>query len=665
MRTYDVLFDFGEFPKESGGGDQFAPDAITTSPYAIVAVWRHRFPVTFSRANGKSFSTNPNDATELRNDVLIIVDDLQQLQVQQTKTNHVSQLNATLHTGMNYLVEILPGDWVAAWIVNDEHKMLDIITRLKQGLACNRFYDGIKFLGKIASIRKHITQSPSGTRQSSYSIVGAGFTELDAQIYYEPYLSTQQVGLATDWLRKTGIEINNLINQKKTGIDINSAIPLFLDAFYGQGVPPNQGLGGTGPSTNQGLNNPNAFVIPDPVAATFGVTQGTKSSGKKSWNDICEVVIGIQKYQLSATLSEEVVTGLQNGKPYSGGPEFIFTPDGLSGFDRRHETSFPLLGTFLPSSPQFDGQKTVWAILQQYLNPTINEMYTCLRVNPDGNVMPTLIVRQLPFSSGMLSEQYVPKPVQIANEKTVSEVADRRHSQVADVVGSGGAGVSFNAPRNLTLTRFIELPRWKIHPVLVKEVDLGRSDSMRWNFIHVYGETGLKNQNRAGYIVRDPPIVDDLDVIRSGLRPYMATVHCDPQDAKGRKAGDWMYILSDILMGQHMLLTGTMQTLGITSPICPGDNVEFDEHILHIEAVSHVFAISPNGTKQFRTNLTLSSGVKAHQIDGRDLSLYSGTTQQDLSRFDNSSTEYKLHKTAASDPESGDPEDPVELPRED
>lgn len=621
-RYYDTLLEFGE--QGNGPKPDDAPDALEASSYAIMAVWRHRFPVTFSRAKGESFSKSPADAIRLREKALVIVEDVQSMSVSHSKTNHVSQMSATLLPGANYLTEMFPGDWVAVWMVNSAAKARSLLERIQSGKACNGFSDGLKFLGRLASVRKRITQGSSGMRAAVYSVNAAGFTELDASLYYDPHLASISVGAATDWLRKTGIDINNLIVKgggdanSGGGISINKILPLFLDAFYGQGVPKNEGFQGS-LDTNAGLNNPNAFIVPDEVAAVLGVTSGTKPSGKKSWNDICTTMWGIQKYQLSATTDfrQDDAQLVSDSKAGS-----IFTPDGVPTETGKRRLKCPddLLGTFLPSPPQFNGQRTVWAILQQFLNPVVNEMFACLRAGPNGDVFPTLVVRQLPFSSGLVDETYRPKEVKAANEQRDRQKGKDQRHEAQRVPES----------RQLKLTRFGELPRWLIHPILIKSVDLGRSDSLRFNFIHVEGETGLQTQNRPGGIVRDPPVTDDLDIIRSGLRPYLQVVNCAPADTHNRKAGDWMYILSDILMGQHLTLTGTMECQGLASPVAPGDNIEYDGHVLHIEAVSHNFVSQPNGMRIFSTSFALSHGLKADQLEGGDFSMYSGTAPDDL-----------------------------------
>lgn len=655
-RYYDVMLDFGERGRVENPED--GPDSVQVSPFAVLAVWRYRYPVTFSRAKGESFSKSPADITRLRDPVLVVVEDIQNLQVTTTKTNHVNQLNATLFNGANYLVEIFPGDWVAAWMVNDAATAQDLIKRIQNSDRCNRWQDGLKFLGRISAIRKRISQAPGGLRVTTYSLNAAGFTELDASIYYEPALASQSVGLATDWLRKTGIEVNDIIkksgsqqNQSSGGIDVNALMPMLLHAFYGSGVPKNQGFQSSAvPDTNQGLNNPNAFVIPEPVAAILGVTKGTKPNGLKSWTDICDLLMGIQKYKMNQTSDSGVQGESAGGGSSNTVAGSVFTPDGTTGAGSGdiglHKCPDDLLGTFLPSVPQFNGQRTVWSLLQQFLNPTVNEMYATLRPNAVGNVVPTLVIRQLPFNSGILDETYKPKVIPATNQPDQKKKGGKPQQKPAEN--------PVNSARKLALTRFAELPRWIISPVLIRGADLGRSDSLRFNFVHIYGETGLQSQNKTGYIVRDPPVTDDMDIMRAGFRPYMVSVNCAPADANSRKAGDWMYIMSDIVMGQHLTLTGTMDVVGLHSPICPGDNVEFDGHVLHIEAVSHSFAIQPgSGMKTFTTSLALSHGLKADQLQGGDFSMFSGTDSGDLREYEApTSRDYRVNKTEPNSPPS-------------
>jgi hypothetical protein len=636
-RVYDVLSDFG---LKSSDVQEDAPDAISTSPSAILVVWRYKHPVTFSRQKGSSFSTIITDAVTLREKPLFVTDDLQNLSVQSTKGSHVSQMSAVLHPGMNYLTEIFPEDWVAVWIGNDVEVVSDVISAIESGEPANGFRSGLKFLGRVAGIRKRIQQQPGGVRTSSYTMTAAGFTELDASIYYEPQLAANAVGTSTEHLRKTGVEINKIIADNGQGIDLQKAISLYLHAFFGAGVPKNQNFQSQDDRLRitAGLDDPNVFIIPDPVAKTLGVTKATRQNGAFAYTDILELLHGIQTYQLDAGGTESSQSIDSESDQRLG---MIFAPDNVdtSADGRDRKTSHTMIGTFLPTVPQFTGQRNVWSILQQYLNPTINEMYTCLRPNPQGQIFPTLVVRQLPFSSGVISEHYKPRPLSDLvspedqkNQKKQDDAVKAKSQEEYDDMMKNRAKV--NEGHDLVLTRFAEVPRWLIHPILIKSVDLGRSDAARINFVHIQPEIGTKNQSKTAYLVRDPPVRDDLDTYRAGLRPYMMSVPCHPSDARNRKAGEWQYIMSDILMGGHLLLNGTMETQGIQSPICPGDNIEFDGHVLHIEAISHRYGVGADGGKQFQTSLTLTHGMSGRQSQASDLGIYAGSRGDDLTQYD-------------------------------
>jgi hypothetical protein len=52
--------------------------------------------------------------------------------------------------------------------------------------------------------------------------------------------------------------------------------------------------------------------------------------------------------------------------------------------------------------------------------------------------------------------------------------------------------------------------------------------------------------------------------------------------------------------------------LGIESPICEGDNLEFEGIVYHIESVNHSCAIDPgSGMRHWATTLTLTNGLRA------------------------------------------------------
>jgi hypothetical protein len=645
-RIYDVIKDF------VGPGDMNdgTVDAISKSPYIVIAVWRYKYPATFSRASGSSFSNLASDATALKDTALIIVDDCISLSVSSNKNSHLNGMEAQLLPNSNYISEIMPGDWVACWMVQNDVSFNKVIESLQKGQPANDFFSGLKFLGRANNVRKSLVQGANGLKISSYTLSANGFTELDASVYYEPYLQTADTGAATAFLRFIGTTINQLIADNELGLDFNKIIKVYLTAIFGTGVPRNKGIEDSqGLQLTNGLDNPNAFVIPGPIASMLGVTQPSKPNGLFSFTDILEVLYGIQKYGLSQQISIQD----KNEQP-SVGAGALFNPDKIpdDANTRFRYTATPMLGTYLPSPPQFTGAHTPWSLLYQFSNPTINEMYTCMRVNPQGSILPTLVIRQLPFSSGILSKEYFPEEPESLLDLNFNDwktaTLDNPNSQRA-ITPFSNAGNKTDAvysnntnqvspqvkqSRTVEITRFIELPRWKIHPILVSTFDVGRSDALRCNFLHITGDAGQGGMSPTDQLIRFPPKQDALDIMRQGLRPMRPTVSCAPVDLISKTSDDWMYILSDILFGQHLTLTGTMNLAGIQSPIVPGDNIEFDNSIFHIESVNHRFTMNPQGMKVFTTSLTLSHGVRAEQLDSGDLSLYQAISGGDFQRYE-------------------------------
>lgn len=620
-RIYDIIKDFA--PNEPEG----KVDQLSVSPYALVAIWRYRYPATFSRANGESFSNNIFDAIELKPNVLIITEDLRNLTVGTQKTSHITRMQCTIAPGTDYLSQAMPGDFCAAWMVSSIESFTKVVEALVNGKPANFWDSGFKFFGKVDSLRKVISQAPNGLRTTTYNLTANGFTELDASIYYEPYLQNQSVGLATNFLRNFGISINKLMNDNKQGLDINKIIPVFLTAFYGEGIPKNQGIQNSqNAQTTQGLDNPNSFIVPGAIAKVLGATKPTKSNGLFGWADVMETLYGIQKYSGN---SGSTTAEASNKQILAAN---VFVPDGIptDRDSRLRYTNVPMLGTYLPSPPQFTGQTTVWSIISQFLNPSINEMFCTLKANAKGQILPTLVVRQLPFSSGLATTTLKPIAPQTLQNSTKKLKKQKNKKASAN---NQAAPNTANNPHQLNLTYYMELPRWRVHPILVKHLDVGRSDALRQNFLHVYGDDGFSQTNRAAQFVRNPPIKDSLDVIRSGLRPCMGTVNASPEDIRSNRATDWMFILSDIVFGQHLTLNGSMVSQGIQSPICVGDNIEFDETVFHIEGLQHTFQISPNGVKNFTTSLQLTRGMKIEQ-GGGDQALYSGIKIGDLSTYE-------------------------------
>lgn len=541
-------------------GPTLDPDGVNSgsfSPSWVLCVVRFKNRSTFSRSNMSSFSTDGSVAAAERGDPLIIASDCVNVVTSTNKRSHLSNLVATLKAGdVDYLSEISPGDWVFCWMCDNEEKAAEIVGRLKGGetvKACNRFNDGLKFVGRVFSRFKSLSEAGDGQKILGYDLQATGFQEWDASIYYNPYLSLTQKFIGT-WMAALGLAVDKFLSTD--GIDINAAMPELIELFFGRGItlkaanPAGETalLGVSGLTQGEG-EAPFSYVVPDTVGKILGKTSRSKSSGVLAYADLLQVLIGIQKYDG------------QLGAPGSATNYIDLFP---SSFKK-------LLGNFLPAPPQLSG-KSVWGILNEYLNPAVNEMYTCLRADEEGSILPTFVVRQLPFTS---------------------EVLGRDNS--------------------IDSTKYSEVPRWKVPGWMVKSYKVGSSDALRFNFVKMNGDAPSQAQPDI-FSVQDVrsggPIRDDQDIRRSGLRPDINHIACGIKDQQLGPT-KWNKIRSDFLMGQHLALMGTITMQGIQAPIVEGDNFEFDYVVFHIESVTHTCAITGDGKKRFVTTLQLSYGLRS------------------------------------------------------
>jgi hypothetical protein len=581
--------------------DQLNPEStqyLSVNPHWILLIIRFKEPITSSKQRlSHRTQFNTGDVSQDSIDFsltatktpIVISSSCVSMDISSSKSSYVQNLNAALKAGrVDFTSAIMPGDWCAAWTMNTKEKYQEVLKKIREvlgvsprndeavdypaKLAPNGFEDGLKFIGRVQTIREVKAQTPSGLRTVQYNLSATSFGELNSSTFFDPALARKETYLGR-FLADLGIPMESIFAEAakaakgQGGVSINKIIPTLLTAFLGKGITgistgtQSQGLPLAAGASIATAEAPFSYVIPDGIAALLGVSVASKGA-VFCYADILELIQGLQKYTQGTVGTD------------------IFLPDGtlldssMGGRHRnRHFTSKELKGIFLPTPTSFNG-KAVWNLLNEYLNPAINEMYTAMKWTPSNRVMPTLVVRQLPFSSPIL------------------------HNQLGDEV-----------------TSYHELPRWVVDPILVRSIDIGRSDGMRSNFVHIYGESDKKilGGALAYQMVNWPPIADPADAKRHGLRPHIGTVKAAAIDTTSTNSGPglWMTIKADFMLGQHMMLNGQASLFGVTLPIAPGDNFEFDGILFHIESVNHHVEVSPAGNKTFTTQLSLTHGMRA------------------------------------------------------
>lgn len=590
------------------------PTVIQTSPYWLILTINLGMPVSFSRQKMQSAAPITEGAHLRENGFLLISGDCIQLSVDNQKGSHLKNLQATIkYSGIDYLGEVYPGDWIFAWIVNSEESFESLVSRVskigtRDAMPCNEFMDGLKFMGRVQGIREQLSVQPDGRKSIVYNLNALGFRELESVLFYDRNLSIKDLEANNmgAWMTRIGLNVQELYahlygDEKgiKTG-NINILVREFIDIILGRGVsvelnPQLMKESGTDlPPTSLGaravsesapyaylapraascLLNPSEFV--NKTLTAIGATPGTYSEetppqgGYTSYANLLVLLQGLQHYDSPGLI------------PNPSSESTVF----------RYTTDQGLLGTFLPVPAELTN-KPLWSVLQQFQNPAINDMYTCLKVAADGRIRPTVVFRQMPFTT----DSFDPK-------KLSNQLGEKEEVKV---------------------TRFLDLPRWLIRSSMVMAADLGRNDQSRANFCHVFGadSNSANNLSITAQLANNHPIRDDLDIQRSGLRSFMTTVACAAMDLVGRVPTIWMALMADWAFGSQLTLSGTIVSVGIQAPICEGDNLEWDGAVYHIEGVTHDCSISSEtGQKTFVTVLKVTNGLSRIRNLGGEYPLY-------------------------------------------
>lgn len=555
---------FTHFIGPTGSGDDEAGMVTQTSPTWVLTFvrWEVRDPLR----------TPGSDPIAVRN-TLVVENDCLQASVAFNKGVLTPSMQATLvETDVNYSTQISPGDFVIVNMLNWEINARNLADRARAGQPINGKNDGFKGIFKVQGVRKVVETDPTtGTKIVLYKVNGFAFTEFNNTIYFNPNLVNQK-SLTNQALFISDISTAWASMVSKAGKPFVQEVMAFLiQSLIGTGINPKAAVVG-------GLTvSPNThFKVPLLVGRLLGVSNATKEDTKDfkeaiAAKDIYLYLFGIQKYASGSSL-KSLAAGMNpsNLKAEHQYPGFSYTDEFCQG------------NSLL--KPEYWNQVKLWSILNQYTNSPLNELYTCFRISKIGRVMPTVVFRQIPFTSEDFAGQKF--------------------------------GTQDDKARSISVTKFLDLPRWKIGSESVFSVDIGKDEAARINFVQYYAKSAFSDKGTeiAGETALVNYVFDKDDIVRSGLRPYVVQNQFDDlPDALIKSAPVWARILGDAVIGGHLKLNGTLTCIGIVDPIAVGDNLEFDGVVYHIEQISHTCSISiGNGMKTFRTTLSLSHGVSVN-----------------------------------------------------
>jgi hypothetical protein len=552
------------------------------------------YVLTFTRYSNRDLVNYKGEKSLATRNPFVVVNDAINVTVSNSKSSPVSTFSCTLKQGdINYLTAVAPGDYVIVNMVNWETKAMQIRERALGQKPINRADDGFKGLFKILNVNMVLNVSDDGMKQYQVQITGRGFDEFNNVLYFNPAMP-KAVDDSKGLLFLNAFDNWEDLLKDKEKNNVQFLLKEIIKRTIGQGLKVID--------KDTKLNQVLSYQIPVQVANLLGINNG------KHIADINKYYFGIWNPSFKSN------TGLPS---YNGFTSFFQSEnaanDGINAFYNTGDGN-KLQGSRQIAFQDFQ-QVKVWSLIQDYSNPVLNESYTCYRLGLDNKVYPTLVVRQKPFSN---------------------------RSYENFVVNNSNGGTSSDIANN---TKFLDLPRWKISPDLIKSINLGRSDSGRINFVQVFSRSQSIDPkfNAAAQIEQGNFFEDKNDVRRNGRKPFIVTCNYDYPGADSElRARQWTLLVADWVLNGHLKMNGSMQTVGIEEPICIGDNLEFDGIVYHIESVSHSIGINNNGIKFFRTNFSLSMGISDKSSD--EIPVYSEMDHTDAytRRLDDSKKEKVL-----------------------
>ena len=368
--------------------------------------------------------------------------------------------------------------------------------------------------------------------------------------------------------------------------------------------------------------------IPKELAAIL-----RKPKAVKLWQ-LYTVILGLQKY----------VTSTNVNKPWES--FFPILDDASSKFTDAvfYRTTIYTKG-FVPFSiPPVWDNNSLWNILNQFLNPVVNELYVALKINKDNKIMPTMVVREQPYSTDLYDYLILQAPKfklkykggKLSSSEKLAASANKSEETEKNAflqdrmlyVDPKGAQVLRDLKER---TFYNNIPRWAIDESMIRSYSASCSEQRRVNFVQVWGRSraaelsGAKGFNAEEFKFNSFKagnyVADEVDISRHGLRANISETVFDKYfgENAGSLAPQLSRMRADWLFNGHLKLYGSITMNGITEPICEGDNIEFKGLLFHIENISHSGNISGNGQKEFTTVATISNGILSNSVDVGEL----------------------------------------------
>ena len=527
------------------------------------------------------------------------------------------------------------GDWIAVWMFDNQQDANLVKQALQDpllGRSLTAWRSGLKFLGRIKNIAPSSSTSPEGLPAVQIKMVAA-MDIWESPISLHPMMLTQMSAQAGQFAQEIlAIAPLSAINPQDGTVKAPVAsVPSkdywgakLLDFFAGEDValvPPNKAI-------NFILDGTLCFgiygeTVQPPIDLTTVASPTTLMANPElppltPWKPpyLPESI----KNMLSPQSFPLVIDTWGNGTYKPVAPVTpAFPVDNTFGLCMAREIGqgfdHELVGSTLLMQGYFGGDD-LWTCLSRFANTPVNEIFFSLRPQPvmsdigdiltDGpppeqwNILPTIVARQLPFSSGIL-KSFIQNTPALPNKPKLPNVYSLK-----------------------------DLRHWMIHPVFVKSVSLSK-DKPIINFLQISGNDirlAVANQDpyKAMKDLYNPPVIDPISVARHGVKEYITEVSGIQTFLYQGRPNDFIdpsfftRMMADIKFREHRYFDGQISSHLIQEPICIGDNIcikgdvnnasyYYNGFVGHIVSITHQFQISDDGVVYSETAIGVEWGA--------------------------------------------------------
>lgn len=476
---------------------------------------------------------------------VIIRNDVVRCNVTKNKGNSSGNFSITLKRGkqvrrgviqnqdIDYTRVIHPGDWVMIYMKKSGQVNINSL----------KPEDGLKFVGVVENVRYlEIDDPDKSSPRLEYLVTGRDFGKVfENEIFFNPLVNNETIQslLGANFLNDSTKSLKGS-NRASVGGFTPDRIMKNLVSFY---------LGGGFDRLN---SNNQTWYVPKELGVRFRPDFRNKSGGI-SFVDILDTdKIGMHKFRSNRFLRAD-----------------------------------PLPGAALVKSLPASG--TIWSILEFMQNSAVNELFTELTLNDRGDLQPTLVHRQMPFSNKDRSETNV----FALNARSPSR---------------GGKGTIFNdGISNNDKTFFVDLPFTEITSSDIRQKNVGKSDHERINHIVVVPKIDSQTYDLLYMTAYNVPSVQ-----RYGLRSLQTQTSYVLRPGEGPKKflQRCVNLLSDWFFTTHQLFNGTLILDGRDEHVELGSNIYIKDikQLYHVEGYTHTYEIQRDAKIMYNTEFRVSRG---------------------------------------------------------